>query len=280
MDDMKKDGAACACGNGGCGGGKCGGGMWHGHGMHGRKGMFKLLALAAAIYLILLSRNAVKQYQYIGRSEAQRDTIAISAEGKVTALPDIASISVGVMTEKKTVAEAQKENTAKMNAIIAKIKEFGVAAEDIKTTNYSIYPQYDWIDNRQVERGFQVTQNVEVKVRDLSKIGDVLAAVGELGANQVGGVNFTIDDPEELRQQARLKGLEMAKKKAQALADAAGVKLGKVVGFSENEGYVPTPMYYAKDAAMGLGGGGASPSIESGSQDVVVNVSVIYEILP
>lgn len=254
--------------------------MWGMHGMRHRKPMFKLLALVAAIYLILLSRNVVKQYQYIGRSEAQRDTIAISAEGKVTALPDIASISIGVMTEKKTVAEAQKENTTKMNAIIAKIKEFGVASEDIKTTNYSIYPQYDWVDNRQVERGFQVTQNVEVKVRDLSKIGDVLAAVGELGANQVGGVNFTIDDPEELRQQARLKGLEMAKKKAQALADAAGVKLGKVVGFSENEGYVPGPIYYAKDAAMGLGGGGASPSIESGSQDVVVNVSVIYEILP
>ena len=248
------------------------------HGMRHRKPMFRLLALVAAIYLILLSRNVLKQYQYIGRSEAQRDTIAISAEGKVTALPDIASISIGVMTEKKTVAEAQKENTTKMNAIIAKIKEFGVASEDIKTTNYSIYPQYDWINNRQVERGFQVSQNVDVKVRDLAKIGDVLAAVGELGANQVGGVNFTIDDPEDLRQQARLKGLEAAKKKAQALADAAGVKLGKVVGFSENAGYVPTPLYYAK--ADGMGGGGASPSIESGSQDVVVNVSVIYEILP
>ena len=254
--------------------------MWHGHGMGHRKGMFKLLALVAAVYLILLSRNVWKQHDYIGRPESQRDTIAISAEGKVTALPDIASISVGVMTEKKTVAEAQKENTAKMNAIVAKIKEFGVAAEDIKTTNYSIYPQYDWIDNRQVERGFQVSQNVEVKVRDLSKIGDILSAVGELGANQVGGVTFTIDEPEELRQQARLKGLEAAKAKAQALAEAAGVKLGKVVGFSENEGYVPSPMFYAKDAAMGLGGGSATPSIESGSQDVIVNVTVLYEILP
>jgi hypothetical protein len=233
-----------------------------------------------AIYLALLARNAAKQYDYIGRSESQRDTIAISAEGKVTALPDIASISVGVMTEKKSVAEAQKENTAKMNAIIAKVKSFGIAAEDIKTTNYSIFPQYDWIDNRQVERGFQVSQNVEIKVRDLSKTGDILAAVGELGANQVGGVTFTIDDPEDLRQQARIKGLEAAQKKAMALAKAAGVKLGKVVGFSESEGYAQ-PIYYAKDTAMGLGGGpAASPSIESGSQDIVVNVSVVYEILP
>lgn len=244
------------------------------------RALFGLLGLGLFIYVTLLARNAAKQHDYIGRPESQRDTIAISAEGKVTALPDIASISVGVMTEKKTVAEAQKENTTKMNAIIAKIKEFGVAAEDIKTTNYSIYPQYDWVNNRQVERGFQVSQNVDVKVRDLAKIGDVLAAVGEKGANQVGGVTFTIDDPEDLRQQARLKGLEAAKLKAQALADAAGVKLGKVVGFSESEGYVPTPMFYAKDAAMGLGGGSATPSIESGSQDVIVNVSVMYEILP
>ena len=243
------------------------------------RALFGLLALGLFIYVTLLARNASKQHDYIGRPESQRDTIAISAEGKVTARPDIASISVGVMTEKKTVADAQKENTAKMTAIIAKIKTFGVADEDIKTTNYSIYPQYDWIDNRQVERGFQVTENVDVKVRDLSKIGEVLAAVGELGANQVGGVNFTIDEPEELRQQARLKGLEAAKLKAQALADAAGVKLGRVVGFSESESYSP-PVYY-RDVAQGLGGGAAAaPSIESGSQDVIVNVSVMYEILP
>ncbi|HTK60484.1 MAG TPA: SIMPL domain-containing protein [Candidatus Baltobacteraceae bacterium] len=245
------------------------------------RAIFGVLGLCLLIYVTLLARNAAKAHDYIGRPEAARDTIAISAEGKVTAQPDVASISVGVMTEKKTVAEAQKENTAKMNAIVAKIKSFGVSDDDIKTTNYSIYPQYDWIDNRQIERGFQVSQEVQVKVRDLAKIGDVLSAVGELGANQVGGVTFTIDDPEDLRQQARLQGLAKAKSKAQALAEAAGVKLGKVVGFSENESGVPGPVFYSKDAAMGLGGGGAAaPSIESGSQDVVVNVTVLYEILP
>ncbi len=262
----------------GCGGAcRCG----HGHGPMRRfmKPLWALVLVVGAAYLVLLARNAAKEHEYIGRPGNARDTIAVSAEGKVTALPDIASISVGVMTEKKTVAEAQQENTAKMNAIIAKVKEFGVAAEDIKTVNYSIYPQYDWIDNRQVERGFQVSQSVQLKVRDLSKIGEVLASAGELGANQVGGVNFTIDEPEELRQQARLKGLEAAKAKAQELASAAGVKLGRIVGFSESDGYVP-PVLYAREAAMGLGGGSAAPSIESGSQDVVVNVAVIYEILP
>lgn len=258
-------------------GGCCGGGSGSGWHRHGRHAVKSLLFLALAVYVILLARNAAKQYDYIGRPEA-RDTIAIAAEGKVTALPDIASISLGVQIERKTVAEAQKENTARMDAILAKVKELGVAAADIKTTNYSIYPQYDWVDGKQVDRGYQVVQNAEVKVRDLSRIGDILAAAGELGANQVGGVTFTIDDPEELRQQARLKGLEAAKRKAEALAAAAGVRLGKIVGFSESSGGFPTPIYF--DKAMGLGGGAPAPSIESGTQDVVVSVSVSYEIIP
>ncbi len=246
--------------------------------MPGKRVLWNLLLVAGIVYLGVTAMNAVKQNSYIGRPDAARDTIAISAEGKVTALPDIATISVGVQTENKAVSAAQKENSTKMNAIIEKVKSFGVASEDIKTSNYSIYPQYDYVNGRQIERGYMVTQNIDVKVRNLDKIGDILAAVGDLGANQVGGVSFTIDEPEDLRQQARLKALEAAKKKAQALADAAGVKLGKVVGFSENEGYVPSPMYYAKDAAMGMGGG--TPSIQSGSQDVIVNVTVLYEILP
>jgi hypothetical protein len=260
---------------GGCGPGGCGWGGWH---MHGRHALKSLLFLALAAYVILLARNAAKSFDYIGRPESQRDTIAISAEGKVTALPDIATIPIGVQTEKKKVSEAQAENSTKMNAIVAKLKELGVAAEDIKTANYSIWPQYDWVNGRQIERGYQVSQNVDVKIRNLDRIGQVLAAAGELGANQVGGVTFTIDDPEDLRQQARLKGLGAAKAKAQALADAAGVKLGKVVGFSESSGWQP-PVLYGK-AYEALGAGGGTPDVQPGSQDVVVTVSVIYEILP
>ncbi len=243
------------------------------------RSLFALLVLALLAYVGLLARNAAKHHDYIGRPEASRDTIAISAQGKVTALPDIATVSIGVQTENKSVSTAQKENAKKMNGIIEKIKSFGVASEDIKTSNYTIYPQYDYVNGRQVERGYQVNQSIDVKIRNLEKIGDILAAAGDLGANQVGGVSFTIDEPEDLRQQARMKALEAAKSKAQAIASAAGVRLGKVVGFSENIGNFPMPMYYAKDAAQGMGGGGA-PSIQSGSQDVIVDVTVNYEILP
>ena len=245
----------------------------------GRGLVWRLLALALVVYVGLLARNVHKQYAYIGRPESQRDTIAISAEGKVTAKPDIAAISIGVQTEKRTVSEAQDENTKRMNAIIEKMKSMGIAAEDIKTTNYNIWPAYDYVNGRSVERGFTVSQSIDVKVRNLDLTGKVLAAAGELGANQIGGVNFTIDDPEELRQQARLEALDAAKKKAQALAQAAGVKLGKVVGFSESAGGA-LPIYY-KAYAEGMGGGGqTTPDVQPGSQDVEVNVTVTYEILP
>lgn len=274
-NNVTTSGCGCGKGNGACGMGGCGRRHGHRFGRHA----WTLVLVIGAVYLALLARNAAKEHAYIGEPYAERDTIVIGAEGKVTALPDIASLSIGVTVEKKTVAEAQKESTDKMNAIIAKVRELGVAAEDIKTVDYSIYPQYDWVDDRQVERGFRVTQGVQVKIRDLSKIGATLAAAGEMGANQVGGVAFTIDDPEELRQQARLKGLEAAQRKAQALAEAAGVKLGRVVGFSESEGYVPGPMYY--ESVQDQGSGGASmPSVQSGSQDVTVDVSVTYELLP
>jgi uncharacterized protein YggE len=278
----------CACGSGACGTGKggcnCGGmGMGMGMGWRGRHhGPFKkLLMLVGVIYLALLSWNAWKQHAYIGRPTTQRDTIAISAQGKVTALTDIAKLSVGVQTEKKTVAEAMTENTSKMNAITSKLMELGVAKEDIQTTNYQVYETYDYPNGKQVSRGFTVAQTVDIKVRKLESVGGILSAAGALGANQIGNVQFTIDDPEALRQQARIKGLEMAKTKAQALASAAGVKLGKVVGFSESANSPMPPVFYAKDMAMGQGGSpAANPEVQPGSQDVTVDVTVQYEILP
>jgi hypothetical protein len=239
------------------------------------------LPLAAlTVYAALLARNAWKEHAYIGRPEAQRDTISISATGKSVGVPDIASVTLGVQTEKRTVAAAQEENTRKMNAVIAKLKELGIAEKDVRTVNYSVYPVYDWRDGSQIERGFMVSQNVEVKVRDLSLAGTMLAASTELGANQIGGLAFTIDEPEEIEQEARLEALGKAREKAAAVAEASGVRLGKVVGFSESMGQ-PAPFYYRSYAeGIPLGAGGGAPDVEPGSQEVVVQVFVEYEILP
>jgi len=228
---------------------------------------------------ILLIRNWAKSYNYIG-SPAVRDTITIEGIGRVNAIPDIATFTVGVQTEKATVAEAQKETNDKMNNIIKKLKETGIKETDIKTTDYSIYPQYNWDNSRQTLRGYQVNQSVAVKIRDLLKVSDTLAMAGSLGANNIGGISFIIDEPETYKQEAREKALKQAKDKAEALSKTMGVKIRKIVGFTESSAD-QTPMYLDSYKSMGMaeGGGGVSnPTVPAGSNEVVVYASVTYQI--
>jgi len=239
-----------------------------------------VLTLFLVVFISVLTWNEVKKHDYIGRESQQTYTIAIAGEGKITAIPDIAEISLGIQTEKLTVAAAQKENTEKMNSIIAELKNMGVEAKDIQTTNYSIYPRYDWLDGKQLLRGYIVSQNVSIKIRDLEKVGTIVDKAGSLGANEVGSLSFTIDEPEQLRQEARIKALANAKEKAEALAKAAGVKLGKLVSFNESSsGSLPVYRDYSMKA-LGLEESvDAAPAIEAGSQDIIINVMVTYEVL-
>lgn len=240
------------------------------------------LLVVLIIYLLAITRNAFTENTFIGRSDSQIYTITISGEGKVTAIPDIAQISLGLKTESKKVEDAQRENTDKMNNIISTLGKLGVAKEDIKTSNYNISPRYDYNreTGKQTLRGYSVSQSVIVKIRDLETVGEVIESAASLGANQVGGLNFTIDEPEELRQEARIKALENATKKAKSLAKTAGVKIGKLVSFNES-GATQPPIFraYATQEAVGIGASSPAPDIEPGSQDIIINVTVTYEVL-
>lgn len=243
----------------------------------GIKILSAILMIALTVWVGLLARNTARSFSYIGVPLDERNVITVNGLGEVTAIPDIASITIGTTVDRKTVSEAQKENTRIMNDVIVAIKGFNVVQEDIKTANYDISPRYDYVEGTSFIGGYIVSQSVVVKLRDLSKIGDIVAAVGDKGANQVGGISFTIDEREALENEARTKAFEDAKKKAQLLADAAGVKLRRIVSFSESTGGgYPVPMYAYAEKAMGMGGG--SPTIEAGSSDVISNVSVTYEI--
>lgn len=244
-------------------------------------GVASVVGLMLVIYLLALTRNAWRQHTFIGRSSETPHTITISGTGSETAVPDIAVISLGLQTEKKTVSEAQAENTETMNKARARLDQLSIPKEDISTSQYSVYPQQEWnpTTGRSIIRGYVVTQQLTVKVRNFDKIPQVLQMVGDLNLNQVGGLTFTIDEPETYRQNARLEALTQAKTKAQALAQAAGVGLGRVVSFSEGDAYGGPIPYYAKDmVADGRGGGGAAPSIDPGSQEIMVNVTVTYEL--
>lgn len=251
----------------------------HGYKFHIVKiALLAILLLATSVFIIFKTRNVIRQYGYIGRAPLSQYTVTISGEGKVSGTPDIAKVSLGVTSEAKTVKLAQDNNTRKMNAIIAAVKALGVSDKDIQTANYSIYPKYSYDRKSGTSSivGYTVSQSIAIKVRKLDNVGSIISKAGELGANQVGGIQFTIDDTESLKEKAREAAIDNANKKAKVLFKKLGVKAGRIVSFDESApGAYPV---YAETYAKGIGGGAAAPTIEKGSLDITVNVNLTFEI--
>ncbi len=251
-----------------------------GHGVHfGRRVLATLVGILLAYSIIFvgtLIRNNLQKFYYIGRAERSERTIRVAAEGKVTATPDIAVTTMGMIMEEPTVAEAQAKNTEVMNTLIARLKELGINEKDIQTTNYNIYPAYTYREDGDRElRGYEVSQNVTVKIRDLTKASQVIALAGEVGANTVSGLSFTFDDPEVYRAEARKLALEKIRVKAEELEKELVVNFVRVYSYDESEGGSLIPMYAAKE--FGYGGADAAPDILAGSSDVIMTVAVTLE---
>lgn len=244
--------------------------------------LFTLLLAVLAIYGIAwLGSNVsytMKNTSLLGHSTF--NTFTANGEGKVIAIPNIASTEVGITTQNANAATAQDENNKKMSALTAAMKKLGIADADLKSTNYSVYPQYDYVNGRQDLKGYTVSQSLQVKVRDLSKVSEVLKTAAESGSNQVSGLSFTVDDPANLRMEARNKALEDARKNAEQIARGLGARVGRVTSYYENSAPVNQPMpYFAKEDAMGGGREVSVPSIQPGSNEIMVGVSVTYELL-
>lgn len=207
------------------------------------------------------------------------DTVTVTGEGKVTAIPDIGLIQLSVESRGSTVSQVQADGTAKINSIVAFLKGLDIAKEDLKTTQYNLYPRYSYNPETGQQRldGYQLSQTVEVKIRNLDRVGEVLAGAVDRGANQVGGLTFAIDDPFKFEQEARLAAIAQARQKAEALAEAAGIELGEVRSFSENVNNPPLPpVYYSRGLAEA--DSAAAPQVEAGSQEVTVSVSLSFEL--
>ena len=250
-------------------------------------GVVSICAIATAIIVAFWSAAAYS------RSSVSERVFSVNGEGKVVAVPDIAQVTANITTEGgKDMVSLQKQNTERSNKIISFLKEQGVDKKDIKTQSYSVTPRYQYYDCRQPVMygaeptscppaeivGYTIQQSISVKVRDLDKVGEILAGVVEQGANNVYGPNFTIDDPEMVRNQARAEAVAQAREKAKAIAKAGGFRLGRLVSINESFYGMPMPMR-AGGAEMSIMSDTASaPMIEPGSEDVTVNVSLVYEI--
>jgi hypothetical protein len=239
------------------------------------KTKFYLVALVALLALIVSACGPTTVNQ---AAQPPLRSISVSGAGTAYLVPDIAYIYVGVHTEKPSAADAVDENNAQTQKMIQALRDFGIAATDIRTTNFSIWPQerYDPLTGTPTgEKTYVVDNTVYVTVRELEKLGELLDTVIAAGANTVNSVQFDVADKDEALKQARADAVKDAKEKAQELADAAGVSLGDIqtIGFYDSVSY-PT--------FDGKGGGGAAVEaavpIQPGQLTFTVTVNVTYEI--
>lgn len=262
--------------------GCCHSGSYH-HGSFGKRILYTLVGVLVVYLTVLVGtmmRNNIRAYNYIGQAPATERMITVNGYGKMNGKNDIAMTTIGYTNTDKDVAKAQADNKKIMDQVIADLKKMGIEEKDLESS-YSIYPQYDYTQSGSQFKGYQVTNSVTVKIRDLTKVSDVLGLAGKYGANTVGNLTFTMDDTQALKEQARAKALADAKEKAQKLARDLGVVLTEVVSYGEYEGGGGTP--YPMMNNYGMGGGAdakmVAPSIESGSNEVVMNVNITYKIL-
>jgi len=202
--------------------------------------------------------------------------IQVTGSGSAFGEPDVAVLSLGVSVEKPSVKEARDVAAEAMQEVLNSLKNDGVTGKDIQTQQFSIYPMFNYLpDGRQELRGFQVTNIVLAKVRNLEKIGEIIDRVVDAGGNfvLVQSIQFTIDDPKELQAQARVKAIQDAQAKAKALAEQSGVKLGKLVSIFENIG-LPMPRFTGEAAAVTAD----TTPIERGQLEIQATVTMLYEI--
>ena len=256
--------------------------MWGLYSHFGRKIVMTVAAILlvyGVFYVGTLIRNNIKKYDFIGKADRMERTITVAGFGKINGSNDIAVTTMGYSNTDKDVAKAQADNKKVMDQVYAELKKMGVGDKDLQS-NYSIYPDYNYTESRGQElKGYRVSNSLTIKIRDLNKISEVLSLAGKYGATEVSGLNFTIDDPENLKSEARDKALLDAKAKAEHLANVLGLRLGGVITYNEYEGGGDfyQPQLLMKDSVGGMGGGPAA--ISAGSKDVIMNVNVTYEVL-
>ena len=248
------------------------------------KDLLGVLAALLTLTLLVLSGVEIKNRIDASTDINKTRSITMSAEGKVTAKPDRATLSFSVVTQGKEASKVQAENDAKMKTVVDFLKSKGIADEDIKTSGYNLYPQYDYGYPVSGETkpptisGYNLTQTVTAKISKLEDVSSIVGGLTSKGINQIDNVSYYIDDPDSLKAQAREEAIQKAKEKANKLATDLGVRLGKVINFSEGDIYFPYP--YAERAlpAEGYGGGGGTSPVQPGSQDVTVTVSLTFEL--
>jgi len=240
----------------------------------------KVIFLTAIVSFALLAVTRFSSPIPVSSVVTQKtDLFTVSGEGKITVVPDTGIINLGINLMRPSVKAAQTEVNITINKISAEIQKMGVDSKDIKTSEYSIYPEYDYRTGTGKITGYRVSAAITIKVRDLEKLNGVIDSATANGANTVSGISLTVDDEKkkDLLQQARESAIKEAKAKAESLARAAGISLGRIVNVQESgSSQTPAPYMLKEVAAVGMGGG-SDTNVQPGSTDITSNITLFYE---
>jgi uncharacterized protein YggE len=201
--------------------------------------------------------------------------LQISAHGESHRTPDVAEISAGVVTQSADANAAMRDNANRMSAVVGALKKAGVAERDIQTSSISLSPQYKYGENQPPTiTGYQANNTVNVRLREIGKVGDVLDALVKQGANQINGPTFSVDKPDAAMDEARREAVKQARARADLYADAAGLKVRRIVSLSESGEMAPRP----RPMMMAMKSADASTPVAAGENTLGIDLNVVFEL--
>ncbi len=245
------------------------------------------LPLKIAVGLVLGVLGTTLLAKYIGplplsitqTTTQKQSTFDVTGTSKITTIPDKAMVNMGIMVNEPTVKQAQDKANTIINGINTELGKLGIEKKDIKTDNYNLYPNYDYREGQKIT-GYNINVNLTVSLTDFSKLNQAIDAATKVGANQIGGISFTLSDEKkkEVENEARKEAIDDAKTKAETLSKLAGMRLGKIVNVSEQPNYmggreIMPMMTKVQDGA----GGGVPTNVEPGSTSFNYSVTISYE---
>lgn len=233
-----------------------------------------IIVFLAALYLI---KAFDISYPLTIVSTTKSTELAVVGEGKVEVTPDTAYVNAGITVDNQAnVSEVQTIINTVNNKIIDGLGKLEIKKADIKTSNYSISPNYKYENNSNSISGYNGNATVQVKVRNTQLVSQVIEAVTSAGANQIQGVSFSIDNPDIYREEARDKAIANAKDQAEKMAKNLGINLGKITNIVESSPEQPVALTNTAYSAE-IGGGPVAPVVEPGSQTVSSVVTLYFE---
>ena len=245
--------------------------------------LFIILLVYLLLFLGSSIRNSLKSYGVIGEYAQKERVISLEAVGVAEVLPNIAETTMGLRSEAPTVAQAQEKNTRIANVLVKKLTEKGIAKDDIKTEQYAVYPVYDYTrDEGRILRGYEASQRVRIKIRDLEKTKHILALAGDVGVDSVGEISFTVDDTAAYVEQARDRALQNMAKKITHIQNSLGVRVQHVASYKEFEyGQNVYEQFGARrvylDDSDAIGGSDAE-AVEPGTSTVELKIMATFAI--